>query len=125
MRLGRAQLVLARRMLRLGRYERAAHLLDQAGSALRGMPELHALAARTHLALGNRAKAREHLDEGEEGDPDHTPLVALRAAMALEGRDQDGFHASCGRLGEFGKRVVSRAQKDPKDALQLLLAISE
>ncbi|RYG29580.1 tetratricopeptide repeat protein, partial [bacterium] len=71
-RLGRAQLVLARRMLRLGRYERAAHLLDEAGIAMRGMPELHALAARTHLALGNRGKAKAHLDEGSEGDPDHT-----------------------------------------------------
>ncbi|RYG38034.1 tetratricopeptide repeat protein, partial [bacterium] len=114
-----------RRMLRLGRYERAAHLLDEAGHGMRGMPELHALAARTHLALGNRGRAKEHLDEGAEGDPDHTPLVTLRAAMALESRDMDGFHASCGQLGEFGKRVLSRAQKDPNDALQLLLSITD
>lgn len=125
LRLGRAQLALARRMIRLGRYERAAHLLDEAGASLRGMPELHALAARTHLALGNRPKARKHLDEGSQSDPDHTPLVALRAAMALEAKDRDGFHTSCEGLGEFGKRVKAKAERDPIDALHLLLAVTD
>ncbi|CAN5644265.1 hypothetical protein BH11ARM2_BH11ARM2_11310 [soil metagenome] len=124
-RLGRARLALARRMLRTGHYERACRLLDEAGMAMRGMPELHALAARTHLALGDRRKASQHLKEGAESDPDHTPIVALQAAMALEGRDTDGFHSACDRLGEFGKRVANRSAHNPGDALRLLLEMAE